>query len=73
MCLIEHKGVLQLATEFGGSYKSTGHTSEQLKADVSRVAQIVASIPDKARANSLTSLSSQYPASLFRLLGAMCA
>ena len=54
MCLTDHKGVLQLATEFGGSYKLTGHMHEQLKAYVSRVAQIVASIPDKARANSLT-------------------
>ncbi|KAI9100209.1 hypothetical protein K1719_024427 [Acacia pycnantha] len=58
LCLIEHKGVLHLAREFGGSYKSIGFTHEQLKADVSRVAQIVASIPDKARMNSLTSLSS---------------
>ncbi|KAK4256981.1 hypothetical protein QN277_006633 [Acacia crassicarpa] len=58
LCLIEHKGVLHLAREFGGSYKSIGFTYEQLKADVSRVAQIVASIPDKARMNSLTSLSS---------------
>ncbi|XP_054809149.1 uncharacterized protein LOC129311141 isoform X1 [Prosopis cineraria] len=58
LCLIEHKGVLQLAIEFGGSYESAGFTYEQLKADVSRMAQIVSSIPDKARMNSLTSLSS---------------
>ncbi|KAK7353925.1 hypothetical protein VNO80_19381 [Phaseolus coccineus] len=58
LCLLENKGVLQLAREFGGSSKLRSATDVQTKMDVSRVAQIVASIPDKARMNSLTSLSS---------------
>ncbi|CAL0320048.1 unnamed protein product [Lupinus luteus] len=57
-CLLENNGVLQLAIQFGGPSKMKGLTNEQIKPAVSRVAQIVASIPDKARMNSLTSLSS---------------
>ncbi|KAK7411048.1 hypothetical protein VNO78_02399 [Psophocarpus tetragonolobus] len=58
LCLLENNGVLQLAREFGGSSKLKSVTDVQIKMDVSRVAQIVASIPDKARMNSMTSLSS---------------
>ncbi|KAK7302203.1 hypothetical protein RJT34_13085 [Clitoria ternatea] len=58
LCLLENNGVLQLAREFGGSSKLKGFTYERIKLDVSRVAKSVASIPDKARMNSLTSLSS---------------
>ncbi|KAL9314031.1 hypothetical protein ACSQ67_019483 [Phaseolus vulgaris] len=58
LCLLENKGVLQLAREFGGSSKLRSATDVQTKMDVSRVAQIVASIPDKARMNPSTSLSS---------------
>lgn len=65
LCLLENKGVLQLAREFGGSSKLRSVTDVQTKMDVSRVAQIVASIPDKARMNSSSSLSSQYAPSLF--------
>jgi len=65
LCLLENKGVLQLAREFGGSSKLRSATDVQTKMDVSRVAQIVASIPDKARMNPSTSLSSQYPPFLF--------
>lgn len=61
LCLLENNGVLQIAREFGGLSKSKGFTDEQMKPDISRMAQIVASIPDKARMNSPTSLSSQYP------------
>ncbi|KAF7834703.1 telomere length regulation protein TEL2-like protein isoform X1 [Senna tora] len=61
LCLLENNGVLQLAREFGDPSRSKVYTNEQLKSAVSRVAQIVASIPDKARMNSPTSLSSQYP------------
>ncbi|MED6212573.1 hypothetical protein PIB30_084738 [Stylosanthes scabra] len=67
LCLLENNGVLQLAREFGGPFKSKGFTNVQIRPAVSRVAQIVASIPDKARMNTLTSLSSQYP--LFALPG----
>ncbi|XP_014489992.1 telomere length regulation protein TEL2 homolog isoform X1 [Vigna radiata var. radiata] len=58
LCLLENKGVVQLAREFGGSSKLRNVTDVHTKMDVSRVAQIVASIPDKARMNSSTSLSS---------------
>ena len=47
-----------MAREF---WQSKDSTSEQLKPAVSRVAQIIASIPDKARLGAPTSLSSQYP------------
>jgi len=65
LCLLENNGVLQIAREFGGLSKSKGFTDEQMKPDISRMAQIVASIPDKARMNSPTSLSSQYPFARF--------
>ncbi|KAK7282002.1 hypothetical protein RIF29_10458 [Crotalaria pallida] len=58
LCLLENNGVLQLAREFAGHPKLKGLTNERIKPAVSRVAQIVASIPDKARMNPLTSLSS---------------
>jgi hypothetical protein len=61
LCLLENKGVLQIAREFGSPSKSKGLTDEWMKPNVSRIAQIVVSIPDKARMNSSTSLSSQYP------------
>lgn len=61
LCLLENNGVLQIAREFGGLSTSKGFTDERMKPDISRMAQIVVSIPDKARMNSPTSLSSQYP------------
>ncbi|KAM5571776.1 hypothetical protein ABKV19_012055 [Rosa sericea] len=47
-----------MAREFGGSFQSEDYTNENLKSTVSRVAQIVASIPDKAQLRAPTSLSS---------------
>ncbi|CAK8566232.1 unnamed protein product [Lathyrus sativus] len=58
LCLLENNGVLQIAREFGGLSTSKGFTDEWMKPDISRMAQIVVSIPDKARMNSPTSLSS---------------
>lgn len=55
LCLLENDGVLQMAREF---WQSKDSTSEQLKPAVSRVTQIIASIPDKARLRAPTSLSS---------------
>ncbi|KAM5575117.1 hypothetical protein ABKV19_014186 [Rosa sericea] len=49
LCLLENYGVLQMAREFGGSFQSEDYTNENLKSTVSRVAQIVASIPYKAQ------------------------
>ncbi|CAJ2641735.1 unnamed protein product [Trifolium pratense] len=58
LCLLENNGVLQIAREFGSPSKSKGFNDEWMKPNVSRIAQVVASIPDKARMNSPTSLSS---------------
>lgn len=41
VCLFENNGVLHLAREFGGPSKLKGFTNEQIKPDVSMVAQIV--------------------------------
>ncbi|XP_062029874.1 uncharacterized protein LOC133745771 [Rosa rugosa] len=57
LCLVENNGVLQMAREFGGSFQSEDYTNENLMSTVSRVAQIVASIPDKAQLRAPTSLS----------------
>lgn len=61
LCLLENNGVLQIVREFGCPSNSKGVADERIKLSVSKMAQIVASIPDKARMNSPTSLSSQYP------------
>ncbi|KAK7350685.1 hypothetical protein VNO77_09557 [Canavalia gladiata] len=59
LCLLQNNGVFQLAREFGSDpSKSKCVADERIKLEVSRVAQIVASIPDKARMNCPTSLSS---------------
>lgn len=58
LCLLENNGVLQMAREFGGSCQSVEFTNERLKSAISRVAQLIASIPDKARSASPTFLSS---------------
>ncbi|KAG6746123.1 hypothetical protein POTOM_050637 [Populus tomentosa] len=61
LCLLENDGVLQIAREFGSSQPYKDFTIVQLQPLASRVAQIVASIPDKAQPRAPTSLSSQYP------------
>ncbi|XP_059657297.1 uncharacterized protein LOC132303870 [Cornus florida] len=55
--LIENNGVLQMAREFGGACQSQDLNNEQLKQAVSRMAQLVTSVPDKARLRALDSLS----------------
>lgn len=50
-----------MAREFGGSCQPEGLWNEQRKLDISRVAQLVTSIPDKARLGAPKSLLSQYP------------
>ncbi|KAG6683870.1 hypothetical protein I3843_12G034800 [Carya illinoinensis] len=54
-CLLENDGVLQMAREFCQSEDSI---SERTKPSVATLAQIVASIPDKARLRAPVSLSS---------------
>ncbi|KAL5748273.1 hypothetical protein ACOSQ2_025570 [Xanthoceras sorbifolium] len=58
LCLLENNGVLQISGEFGISCQFKDSTDECLKQTLSRVAQLVASIPDKARLRAPTSLSS---------------
>ncbi|XP_061954022.1 uncharacterized protein LOC133676367 [Populus nigra] len=58
LCLLENDGVLQIAREFGSSQLYEDFTNVQLQPLASRVAQIVASIPDKAQPRAPTSLSS---------------
>ncbi|KAL5543994.1 hypothetical protein UlMin_007778 [Ulmus minor] len=58
LCLLENDGVLQMAREFGSSSQSEDSAYEHLKGAVSVVAQIVASIPDKAQIGSPIPLSS---------------
>ncbi|XP_023732720.1 uncharacterized protein LOC111880521 [Lactuca sativa] len=56
LCLLENDGVLQLARDF--SHQSKDINLEQHKAAISRVAQLVTSVPDKARLGASTLLSS---------------
>lgn len=64
LCLLENDGVLQIAREFGSSQLYEDFSNVQLQPLASRVAQIVASIPDKAQPKAPALLSSQYPCSL---------
>ena len=61
LCLLENEGVLQLARELGAYHESKDSSNSLVKLTVSRVAQLVASVPDKARLGAPKSLSSQYP------------
>lgn len=56
--LLENAGVLQMAREFGDSRQSEDFTNERFKPVISRLAQTVTSIPDKARFRAPPSLSS---------------
>ncbi|PWA87366.1 embryo defective protein [Artemisia annua] len=56
LCLLENDGVLQLTREF--SHQSEDINLEQHKSAISRVAQLVTSVPDKARLGASTLLSS---------------
>ena len=50
-----------MAVEFAVSPQSEDIINESLKSAMSRVAQIVTSIPDKARLRAPPLISSQYP------------
>nr|XP_010912892.1 telomere length regulation protein TEL2 homolog [Elaeis guineensis] len=62
LCLLENQGVHRIVGEFGLPYSSDEYGDELLKPDmsmfISRVAQLLASIPDKARLEALPALSS---------------
>ncbi|KAK3439806.1 hypothetical protein EUGRSUZ_B00148 [Eucalyptus grandis] len=56
--LLESTGVLHIATEFAKSQRE-GSSHEQLQPLISRVAQLIASVPDKAQFKAPPSLSAQ--------------
>ncbi|PKU67816.1 telomere length regulation protein TEL2 homolog [Dendrobium catenatum] len=62
LCLLEKEGVQLMVSEFDLPYSGVRNLGEVLKADrslsISRVAQLLASIPDKATFEALPSLSS---------------
>ncbi|XP_022770045.1 telomere length regulation protein TEL2 homolog isoform X2 [Durio zibethinus] len=58
LCLLDNGGVLKMAIEFAVSPQSEDIINERLTSAVSRVAQIVTSIPDKARLKAPALLSS---------------
>ncbi|KAK9673020.1 hypothetical protein RND81_12G140500 [Saponaria officinalis] len=60
ICLLENEGVLQMARELSILHESEDSTQSAVKLTVSRVAQLVASVPDKAHLRAPKSLSSHY-------------
>ncbi|CAL5444490.1 unnamed protein product [Camellia sinensis] len=60
LCLLENDGVLQMARAFGVSCQSKHNSTEQLYSKISRVAQLITSIPDKAQLTTSSSLSSHF-------------
>ncbi|KAM7475710.1 hypothetical protein LguiB_022953 [Lonicera macranthoides] len=58
LCLLEKDGIFQIAREVAGSCQSEDTSNEKLKPVISRVAQLVTSIPDKAQLRAPASLSS---------------
>ncbi|XWS37153.1 hypothetical protein CRYUN_Cryun19dG0018500 [Craigia yunnanensis] len=59
LCLLDNGGVLKMTMEFAVSPQSEDIINERLKSAVSRVAQIVTSIPDKALLRAPPLFSSQ--------------
>ncbi|XP_024025007.1 telomere length regulation protein TEL2 homolog isoform X1 [Morus notabilis] len=58
LCLLENDGVAQMAREFGCPSQTADSGDVPSKATISMVAQIIASIPDKAQLGAPVSLSS---------------
>lgn len=65
LCLLINKGVQSAIQDFSDPCRLENDEAENLKPDslafLSSVAQLIASIPDKARPKSTNALSSQYP------------
>ncbi|KAL6497202.1 hypothetical protein OROGR_029131 [Orobanche gracilis] len=59
LCLLENDMVLQMARDFAGSCQFDNLSRERFKQAISRVSQIITSIPDKARLRAPTSFSAQ--------------
>ncbi|KAJ4896873.1 embryo defective 2423 [Raphanus sativus] len=58
MCLLENAGVLKMTKEIGVYYRGDSSMNRNLKALLSRLSQILTSIPDKARLKAPPLLSS---------------
>lgn len=69
LCLLDNKGVSQIVAEFTHFNK---HGNDVLNPDetifISRVAQLLASVPDKARLGASAALTSLYPFPLWSIL-----
>jgi hypothetical protein len=69
LCLLDNKGVFQIVVDFACSNK---HGEDIHNPDktifVSRVAQLLASVPDKARLGASAALTSPYPCLLWSIL-----
>ena len=61
LCLIENNGVLRMARELGASDQAEDFVTRAVQPAIARVAQVIASVPDKARPRPSSLLSSQYP------------
>lgn len=65
LCLLINKGLQSAIQDFSDLCRLENGEAENLKPDslafISSVAQLIASIPDKARPKSPDALSSQYP------------
>ena len=61
LCLVENDGAFQMVKEFNFQCESEELTGDKLKQAISMLAQLVTSIPDKARPGISSALSSQYP------------
>lgn len=61
LCLFENDGIHRMVIEFARDCQSEGSANESVRQIIFRVAQLITSIPDKARAGAPTSLSSPYP------------
>ncbi|KAH9603580.1 hypothetical protein KSS87_010691 [Heliosperma pusillum] len=60
ICLLENEGVIQIARDLSVDSDSEESSQSVVKLTVSRVAQLVASVPDKARRGAPKSLSPHY-------------
>lgn len=61
LCLLDNKGVFQIVVDFTCSNKHGEGILNPDKIVVSRVAQLLTSVPDKARLGASAALTSPYP------------
>lgn len=57
LCLLDNNGLVHIIRDFSTSVQFEGLTIDHLKQSVSHVAQLITSVPDKARQRAPTSLS----------------